>query len=167
MIHIYTGEGKGKTTAAFGLAMRSAGAGKKVFIGQFLKGKQYSELKSFKKIKNITIEQFGTTCFVGKKPQTQDLALAEKGLNRIREIIKAKQFDIVILDEANIAIRLKILKLNDILEIIKCCPSCVELILTGRYAPEALKKRADYVTEMKEIRHPFKKNIPGRKGIEF
>ncbi|MBM3252058.1 MAG: cob(I)yrinic acid a,c-diamide adenosyltransferase [Candidatus Omnitrophica bacterium] len=167
MIHIYTGEGKGKTTAAFGLAIRAAGAGLNVYIGQFLKGKNYSELNSLKKLKNIKVEQFGTKCFIGKKPQAQDLALAEKGLNRIREIIKSRQFDVVILDEANIAIYLKILKLNDVLEIIKCCPSCVELILTGRYAPEALKKRADYITEMKEIKHPFQKNITGRKGIEF
>ena len=167
MIHIYTGEGKGKTTAALGLALRAQGAGLKIFIGQFLKGKKYSELRSLKRLKNIKVEQFGTRCFIGKIPQAKDIALADKGLSRIEGIIKSKEFDVVILDEVNIAIHLKILKLSDVLDIIKCCPSCVELVLTGRYAPQALKKCADYITEMKEIKHPFKKKITGRRGIEF
>lgn len=167
MIHIYTGEGKGKTTAALGLALRAQGAGLKIFVGQFLKGKKYSELNSLKKLKNIKVEQFGTRCFIGKKPQAKDIALAEKGLARIQDIIKSRQFDLVILDEINIAIHLKMLKLSCVLDVLKCCPSCVELVLTGRYAPEAFKKRADYVTEMKEIKHPFKKKVAGRRGIEF
>ncbi|MFH1655428.1 MAG: cob(I)yrinic acid a,c-diamide adenosyltransferase [Candidatus Omnitrophota bacterium] len=167
MIHIYTGGGKGKTTAALGLAMRAAGAGKKVFIGQFLKGKKYSELKSFKKIKNIRIEQFGTTCFIGKKPKPKDIALAKKGLDRIKNIIKSKKFDVVILDEANIAINLKLLKIAEVLDVLKKAPVRIELILTGRYAHPMLIKLADYVTQMREIKHPFKKKVTGRKGIEF
>ena len=167
MIHIYTGEGKGKTTAALGLAMRSAGAGKKVFIGQFLKGKKYSELKSLKKIKNITIEQFGTTCFIGKKPKPKDIALAKKGLRKIEQVIKSGKSVVVVLDEINICIVLKILKLNEIINVIKVCPRRIELVLTGRYAHPKLINLADYVTEMKEMRHPFRKNITGRKGIEF
>ncbi len=167
MIHIYTGEGKGKTTASLGLALRAEGAGLKVFIGQFLKGKKYSELNALKRLKNIKVEQFGTRCFIGKKPQAKDIVLAEKGLARIQDIIKSKKFDIVILDEINIAIHLKMLKISCVLDILKCCPSCVELVLTGRYASESLKKRADYVTEMKEIKHPFKKKITARRGIEF
>lgn len=167
MIHIYTGEGKGKTTAALGLALRAQGAGLKVFIGQFLKGKKYSELKSLKRLKNIKVEQFGTRCFIGKIPQAKDIALAKKGLARIQEIIRSKKFDIVILDEINIAIYLKMLELSCVLDVLKCCPSCVELVLTGRYAPQSLKRCADYVTEMKEIKHPFKKKITARRGIEF
>ncbi|MFH0791311.1 MAG: cob(I)yrinic acid a,c-diamide adenosyltransferase [Candidatus Omnitrophota bacterium] len=167
MIHIYTGEGKGKTTASLGLAIRAAGAGLNVFIGQFLKGKDYSELKSLKKIKNIKVEQMGRRCFVKKSPSPKDIILAEKGLARIREVINSGKFDLIILDEVNIAIRLNILELKEVLDVVKRCPDCVELVLTGRYAPEALRKRADYVTEMREIKHPFKKKITGRRGIEF
>lgn len=167
MIHIYTGEGKGKTTAALGLALRAAGAGFNVFIGQFLKGKDYSELKSLRKIKNIKVEQMGTRCFIKKSPSPRDIVLAEKGLSRIKEMIKSGEFDVIILDEVNIAIRLNVLKLKDVLDVVRRCPDCVELVLTGRCAPESLRKCADYVTEMKEIKHPFRKKITGRRGIEF
>jgi len=167
MIHIYTGEGKGKTTASLGLALRAAGAGFNVFIGQFLKGKDYSELKSLKKIKNIKVEQLGTRCFVKKAPSPKDIVLAKKGLARIREVIKSGRFQVVILDEANIAIKLNVLGLKEVLDVVKRCPDCIELVLTGRYASKELKECADYVTEMREIRHPFKKKITGRRGIEF
>ena len=167
MIHIYTGEGKGKTTAAFGLALRASGAGKKVFVGQFLKGRKYSELHSLKKIKNITIEQFGRGCFVKKTPTPQDVSLAKEGLGRIKKCIKSKKYDVVILDEVNIALHLKLLCPKEIRGIIKMTSKNIELVLTGRYAPKEFISLADYVTEMKEIKHPFKKKIPGRKGIEF
>ncbi|HOX54221.1 MAG TPA: cob(I)yrinic acid a,c-diamide adenosyltransferase [Candidatus Omnitrophota bacterium] len=167
MIHIYTGEGKGKTTASLGLALRAEGAGLKVFIGQFLKGKKYSELASLKKLKNIKVEQFGTRCFITKKPSASDIALARGGLARIQDVISSKKFDVVILDEANIAIHLGLLSLDEVLDTVRSCPECIELVFTGRYAPPALKRCADYVTEMKEIKHPFKKKITGRRGIEF
>jgi cob(I)alamin adenosyltransferase len=167
MIHIYTGEGKGKTTAALGLAIRAAGADKRVFIAQFLKGRQYSELNSLKKLKNITVQQFGTICFVRKTPRPKDIMLAEEGLVKARKIIQSKRFDVVILDEINFVIHLKLLNIEKIIEIIKSVPKNIELILTGRYASEQLIKLADYVTDMKEIKHPFRKKITGRKGIEF
>ncbi|MBM3248010.1 MAG: cob(I)yrinic acid a,c-diamide adenosyltransferase [Candidatus Omnitrophica bacterium] len=167
MIHIYTGEGKGKTTASLGLALRAAGAGFSVFIGQFLKGKDYSELKSLKKIKNIKVEQLGTRCFVKKSPSPKDIMLAKKGLARIKGVIQSGRFQVVILDEANIAIKLNVLGLREVLDVVKMCPDCIELVLTGRYAPKELKECADYVTEMKEVKHPFKKKITGRRGIEF
>lgn len=167
MIHIYTGNGKGKTTAALGLAIRAAGAGLKIFIGQFLKGRKYSELNSLKKIKNINIEQFGNKCFLKEKPKAQDIILAKKGLAKIKKVIKSKKFDIVILDEVNIALHLGLLGIQELIDVIKSSPRNVELILTGRYAHPQLIKLADYVTEMKEIRHPFRKKISGRRGIEF
>ena len=167
MIHIYTGEGKGKTTAALGLAVRAAGAGKNVFIGQFLKGRKYSELKSLRKLKNITLEQFGTSCFVGKTPKPKDLALAKNGLIRVKEVVESRKFDVVILDEINIAIHFKLVSLEELLDFIQDTPRNIELVLTGRYAHPKLIKLADYVSEMKEIKHPFKKKTSGRKGIEF
>ena len=167
MIHIYTGAGKGKTTAAFGLAIRAAGAGKRVFIGQFLKGRKYSELNSLKKLKNITIAQFGGRCFVGKTPKPQDVTLAEKGLLKIKQCITCRKFDVVILDEINIAVYLKLLKLKELLSVVKNCPQRIELILTGRSAHPKIIKLADYVTEMREVKHPFRNKVSARKGIEF
>ncbi len=119
MIQVYTGNGKGKTTAALGLALRAAGAGFKVYLGQFCKGKYYSELKALKKIKNITVEQFGSNCFIKKRPGPKDIALAKKGLKKIKKIISKGGYDVVVLDEINIALRLNLLALKDILEIIK------------------------------------------------
>ena len=167
MIHIYTGEGKGKTTAALGLALRATGAKKRVFIVQFLKKGRYSELNALKNIKNITIEQFGRGCLVEKTPDLKDIVLAKRGLNRIKECIKSKKYDVVILDEVNIAAYLKLLALKDIIKVIKKSSKNIELVLTGRYAPKGLIRLADYVTEMKEIKHPFKKKIYARKGVEF
>lgn len=167
MIHIYTGNGKGKTTAALGLALRASGCGMKVFIGQFLKGKNYGELVCLRKNKNIKVEQFGTKCFVKTKPAAKDIALAKKGLKKIEGIIASKKFSVVILDEIIIAIYLKLIDVDDVLKIIKTAPKSIELILTGRYASNKLIRTSDYVTEMKEIRHPFKNKVKARKGIEF
>ena len=167
MIQVYTGSGKGKTTAALGLAIRAAGANLKVFIGQFAKGRRYSELAALRKIKDIKVEQFGSTCFIRKKPDEKDIRLAEKGLKKIRKIISGGIYDVVILDEINIALSLKILKLKDVLTLIKKTPRKTELVLTGRYAHPKIIKMADLVSEIKEIKHYYKKGIKARKGIEF
>jgi len=167
MIQVYTGDGKGKTTAALGLALRALGAGLKVYIGQFIKSGDYSELKSLKKYKNqLTIEQYGMGCFIKGKPKSKDILLAKKGLNRVKEILLSKKYDIVIMDEINVAQYLKLLSLKDVLALIRFKPKNLELILTGRRAHSKVIQQADLVTEMKEIKHYYKKGIKARRGIE-
>jgi cob(I)alamin adenosyltransferase len=167
LIQVYTGNGKGKTTAALGLALRAAGAGLKVYIGQFAKGKFYSELNALKKIKNIEVEQFGRSCFIKKRPQKKDIALAKKGLEKIKKIIRQRTYNVVILDEINIALKLKLLKLKDIFKLFNQTPNNIELVLTGRYAPTKILSKADLVSEVKEIKHYFKKGVKARRGIEY
>ena len=165
-VQIYTGNGKGKTTAAFGLALRAAGAGLKVYILQFIKGKPYSELKALKEIKNIKIEQCGRGCFIKKKPEKKDIDYAEKGMDKAKKTIMSKKYDVVILDEANIALYLGLINIKGIFDIIKNKPQNVELVLTGRNCPPALLKYAHLVTDMREVKHPYQKGIKARRGIE-
>jgi cob(I)alamin adenosyltransferase len=167
MIQVYTGNGKGKTTAAFGQAIRAVGAGLKVFIGQFVKGKDYSELNALKKIKNIKIERFGRTCFIKRGPEKRDLELARSGLERVRKIISLGIYDVVILDEINVALKLKLLKLKDLLTLVDKTPKKIELILTGRNAHPKILKRADLVSEIKDRKHYYKKGVKARRGIEY
>ncbi|MFH1355195.1 MAG: cob(I)yrinic acid a,c-diamide adenosyltransferase [Candidatus Omnitrophota bacterium] len=167
MIQVYTGNGKGKTTAALGLALRASGAGLKVYICQFAKGRKYSEHNSLKKIKNIKVEQYGRSCFIKRSPSVKDIRLAEKGLENVKKIICKKAFDIVILDEINIAIKLNLIKAESVINIIKLAPKRTELILTGRYAHPQILKLADLISEINEKKHYFKKGVFGRKGIEF
>lgn len=167
MIQVYTGNGKGKTTAALGLALRASGSGFKVYIAQFVKGRDYGELKALKDIKNIEIEQFGRRCFIRNSPEKKDLELAKKGFARIKEIAKKGKHKIIILDEINIAVKLKLLKLDDVVNFIKNSPDECELILTGRYAHPAIIRAADLVSEIKERKHYYKNGVRARKGIEF
>jgi cob(I)alamin adenosyltransferase len=167
MIQVYTGDGKGKTTAAIGLAMRAAGAGLKVFICQFVKGRYCCELKSLKQVKNITVRQFGSNCFIKKAPDAKDMRLAKEGLAEISKIIKNKSCDLVVLDEINVALRLKLLQLPEVIRLLKDTPRSIELILTGRSAPEQILKIADLVSEIKEKKHYYKKGVKARRGIEF
>jgi cob(I)alamin adenosyltransferase len=167
MIQVYTGNGKGKTTAALGLALRAAGANLKVYIGQFAKGCHYSELNSLVKIKNIELEQFGRSCFIKKAPAKKDKDLAKRGFKKIQKIIFEKKYDVVILDEINIAVYFKLLDLEDVLSLIKDTPRDIELVLTGRYAHPKILKAADLISEIKEVRHYYKKGITARKGIEI
>lgn len=167
MIQVYTGCGKGKTTAAFGQAIRAVGAGLKVFIGQFVKGKNYSEVTALKKIKNIKIEQFGRGCFIKREPDKKDIALARSGLERVRKIISLGIYDMVILDEVNVALKLKLLKLEDVISLIKNTSQKTELVLTGRNAHPEILKIADLVSEIKDKKHYYKKGIKARRGIEY
>ena len=167
MIQVYTGDGKGKTTAALGLAIRAAGAGKHVFIGQFIKGLEYCELKSLKKFRNIKVEQFGRGCFIKGKPGRKDLDLACAGLNRIRDIAKKQKFELIILDEINVALYLKLLECREVLELIKNIPEKTELVLTGRNAPKEIIKIADLVSVILDVKHYFRKGQIARRGIEY
>lgn len=167
-IQVYTGNGKGKTTAALGLALRAAGAGLRVYIGQFMKGRHYSELDAAKKLAPlITIEQYGHPefCIPGKVSE-EDFRLAREGMEKIKAALFSNEYDIVVMDEICTALHFKLIEVEEALEVMRAKPENVELILTGRYAPDAVLDAADLVTEMREVKHYYGKNIPARKGIE-
>ncbi|HSW55305.1 MAG TPA: cob(I)yrinic acid a,c-diamide adenosyltransferase [Ignavibacteriaceae bacterium] len=168
-VQIYTGNGKGKSTASIGQAVRAAGFGLKTYIAQFMKEYPYNELISLKHLSEwITIEQFGGDEFVYKKqlPGEEELDKAKRGLESAKEKMLSGEFDLIILDEAIVAIYFKLIETKDLVEFIKSKPENVELILTGRYCPEELIELADLVTEMKEVKHYYQKGITSRKGIE-
>jgi len=167
MIQVYTGDGKGKTTAALGLALRASGAGLKVYIGQFIKGRSYSELKALKKIPNIKIEQYGSGCFIKDKPKQADIDLVRKGLKRVSQILVKRNYDLIILDEINVALYLGLLKVSEVTNLIKAAPKKTEIILTGRWAHPKVIRLANLVSEIKDVKHYYKKGIKARKGIEF
>jgi len=167
MIQVYTGNGKGKTTAAMGLALRAAGAGFNVYIGQFAKGHLCSEHKALKKLKNIKVEQFGRGCFIRHKPEQVDIGLAHQGLEKAKKIIAGKKYRLIILDEINIALKLGLVSLKEVLDLIKHTPDSIELVLTGRYAPLQLMRSADLVSRIKEVKHYHKRGFKARKGIEL
>lgn len=166
-IHLYTGNGKGKTTAAIGLAIRAVGAGKRVYIGQFVKGMHYAELGALKRFPEIEVRQFGLDCFIKNKPTHKDIEAARKGLDAVKLIVEENNFDLVILDEICIALYYKLFEVSEVLELVKSKPSAMEIVLTGRYAPQELIDIADLVTEMKEIKHYYKIGVEARKGVEY
>jgi len=166
MIQVYTGNGKCKTTAALGLAVRATGAGLKVYFAQFIKGKCYSEIIALKKFKNIKVEQFGRGHFIKKEPCAKDILQANRGLDKIKEALAKRKFDLIILDEVNVAMRIGLLRTKDILELIRSAPKNIEIVLTGRNAPKEIMQAADLVSQIKEIKHYFSKGIRARLGIE-
>ena len=167
-IHVYTGPGKGKTTSAIGLGVRAAGAGYKVHMLQFMKGRRYSELDSIDNIDKFSFSQHGRDEFVNKNnPEKVDIDLASKGFKKAKEIINSNKFDMIILDEINVAIDYNLIDIKDVLKLIEEKPEGLELVLTGRYAHPEIVKFADYVTEMLEIKHPYQQGIEARKGIDF
>ncbi|MFO7868079.1 MAG: cob(I)yrinic acid a,c-diamide adenosyltransferase [Bacteroidales bacterium] len=166
-VQIYTGNGKGKTTAALGLTMRAVGAGKKVFIGQFVKGMKYSEIQTLEsRFPEVCVKQYGLRCFIREQPAQEDIDAAQAGLREVRRIVEQGEYDVVILDELNIALYYTLFSVQDVLDIIAHKPEQVELVLTGRYAPQELVDVADLVTEMKEVKHYYTQGVQGRKGIE-
>jgi cob(I)alamin adenosyltransferase len=167
-IHVYTGNGKGKTTAAIGLGIRAAGEGLQVAMIQFMKGRRYSELDALHHIKNFTVVQFGRDEFVCKeKPEQVDIDLAQKGFAYAKEIIQKGGYDLVILDEINVALDFNLISLKDVIELLEHKPETVELVLTGRYASPDIIKHADLVSEILEIKHPYQKGVQSRKGIDW
>lgn len=168
-VQIYTGNGKGKSTAAIGQAVRAAGFGLKTYIAQFMKEYPYNELISIKHLSQwITIEQFGGDDFVYKKelPGEEELKKARHGLDTAKAKMLSDEYDLIILDESIVAIYFKLIETKDLIEIIQVKPENVELILTGRYCPEELIELADLVTEMKEVKHYYQIGITSRRGIE-
>jgi cob(I)alamin adenosyltransferase len=168
-VQVYTGNCKGKTTAALGLAFRAMGQGLKTYMGQFMKGQDYSELKAADMCKPyITIEQYGKKSFIdeGNPPRAEDVRMAGEGLEKAKEAMNSGEYDIVIFDEINTAHYCRLITTEEMLEIIRTKPDNVEVIFTGRYAPRAVIDAADLVTEMLEIKHYYIKGVPARDGIE-
>lgn len=167
MIHIYTGDGKGKTTAAVGLALRAAGAGKQVYICQFMKDGSSGECSILRRLKNIHIESSGRGCFVRGRPAGEDLADAGRMLEQAKRLIRQRRYELYILDEIIIALRCKLISREEVMALMECVPRGSEVVLTGRGAPRALVDRADLVTEMKERKHYFQRGLRARRGIEY
>ena len=183
LIHVYTGDGKGKTTAALGLALRAAGCGFCTYFCQFLKGQEYGELAAARWLvagapegatrPPITIERFGQPTFVRASPDgtrrasEEDVRLARAGLEAARRAMCSGRYELVVLDEINVALYFQLLTVQEVLEVIDHKPEGVELVLTGRRVPDEILARADYITEMREVRHPYQQGIQARKGIEF
>ena len=166
-IQVYTGNGKGKTTAALGLAIRAAGAGLKVFIAQFIKMGEYSEIKALKRFKDlIKVEQFRSGRFIKGKPSASDIEAARKGVEKVKAVFTSGQHNVIIMEEANVAAGLGLLSVDDILKIMDEKPKDVELVITGRGADSRIIEKADLVTEMKEVKHYFQKGVKARIGIE-
>ncbi len=166
-IHVYTGEGKGKTTAALGLALRASGAGLKVFFGQFIKKGNFSEIKILEtRFPEITVKQYGRGGFIKAQPSPEDVRAAERGLADLRKAMLSSQYDLVIADELNVAVSVGLLNIDDLIRLIDAKPGQVELVITGRAAHKRLMKRADLVTDMKNLKHYFEKGVSARKGIE-
>jgi cob(I)alamin adenosyltransferase len=166
-VHIYTGTGKGKTTAALGLIVRAAGAGFSVLLVQFLKRPEYSEHAALKLLgERVTVRTFGGERRIGAPAGEEDRRLARQGLEFLRQALASEMYDIVVADEIVMAAHLGVLPEHDVLELLDIRPPSLELVLTGRYASQELLARADLITEMKEIRHYFNKGVPARKGIE-
>ncbi len=166
-IHLYTGNGKGKTTAALGLSIRAVGAGKNVFFAQFVKSMPYSELNALKRFPEIVVTQYGLDCFIINRPTERDILAAQKGLNEVKKAIESHSYDVIVLDEICIALYYQLISLDDLKNVLKNCSENTEVVFTGRYAPLELIEMADLVTEMKEIKHYFNNGIQARKGIEY
>ncbi len=168
-IQVYTGHGKGKTTAALGQAVRSAGAGLRTLIIQLMKEYPYSELEGLQPLADrIAIEQYGGDAFVykGEEPGDEEKARARAGLDRALEALASGEWDVVVLDEACVAVYFHLITTADLLEVLDARPETVELVLTGRYCPDEVLERADLVTEMTEVKHYYEAGVKARKGIE-
>jgi cob(I)alamin adenosyltransferase len=166
-VQVYTGAGKGKTTAALGLSIRAAGAGLRVLILQFLKSGDYSEIKALERFAdNITVRQFGAGRFVRGKPTPEEIAAAGEGLSAAREALLSNAYDVIVLEEANVAVSCGLFSSGDLLDLMALRPESVELVITGRGADEKVMALADLVTEMKEVKHYYHKGVKARIGIE-
>jgi len=166
-IQVYTGDGKGKTTAALGLCLRAAGAGLKIFVAQFLKNREYSEIKALKRFSDcIAVEQFGLGRFIRGNPLPEDIEAAQQGLERVKSVFSSGEYDVMVLDEANVAVKYGLFSEQKLLELIALKPENVELLITGRGASPRIIEKADLVTEMKEVKHYFREKVKARVGIE-
>ena len=167
-IQVYTGNGKGKTTAALGLALRAAGCGLEVFIAQFAKKRICGEHISLKRFHDlITVKRYGSKKFITGKPSKRDIEIAQKGLREASAAIASGKYDVVILDEANDAAAIGLISIENLITLIDSKPYAVELVITGRNAHKNIIRRANLVTEMREVKHYYRNGIKARKGIEY
>ena len=173
-IHVYTGDGKGKTTAALGLALRAVGAGWKVLFTQFLKHGEFSEIKALKKFGDqVTIRQYGSGRFITcqgdrpkGRPSEKEMEMARTGLSEIMQVMEEGKYDLIVLDEINVAVHFGLIQVESVINLLERRPQDVELVLTGRWAPKEITERADLVTEARMIKHYLSKGVKARKGIE-
>lgn len=166
-VQVYTGDGKGKTTAAIGLAVRAIGAGMKVLFVQFLKKGRFSEIKALKCFgEQIKVVQFGSGKFVRGRPQKQDFQRARQGMRKIEEEMSSGRYALVVLDEANVALNLGLIPIEEMLNLIRQRPPGVEIVLTGRYAPRDIMEAADLVSECRLVKHYLASGVKARTGIE-
>lgn len=165
-VRVYTGDGQGKTTAAFGVLVRALCAGKVGYVGQFVKDEMYNEVNLTHFCKHVTIEQLGRGCFLDREPDELDKNAAEAALDKVTEIMASGYYDLVILDELTIAIHYKLLTVETVLAALeKRCPT-TEVIITGRYAPKELIDVADLVTNMQEVKHYYEQGVLARDGFD-
>ncbi len=165
-LRVYTGDGQGKTTAAFGVLVRALCAGKIGYVGQFVKNEIYNEVHLARFCKHVTIEQLGNGCFLDREPNELDKEVAEAALDRVAEVMKSGYYDIVVLDELTIAIHYNLLSVARVLDVIAArCPT-TEVIVTGRYAPQQLIDVADLVTDMQQVKHYFEQGVLSRDGFD-
>jgi cob(I)alamin adenosyltransferase len=168
IVMLFTGDGKGKTTAAVGAAVRAAGHGAEVLIIQFMKGRLYGELASLDKLDSITIEQYGRDEFVDpKEPEKIDVDLAAEGWARALDAVASGPPSLLVLDEINVVVSFGMIPVETVVDFVRERPAGMDLILTGRYAAQELIDISDTVTEMKEIKHHYGAGVQMRKGIEY
>nr|WP_156204657.1 cob(I)yrinic acid a,c-diamide adenosyltransferase [Candidatus Syntrophocurvum alkaliphilum] len=169
IVLLITGNGKGKTTAAFGQALRAIGQNYRVCIIQFMKGREYGEIRAAKEyLPNLQLFQYGLDSFVMRdNPASVDVELAEEGFEKAKEVIGSNEFDMVILDEINVVVDFGLVDEDEVLELVKTKPPELDLILTGRYASDELIKNANTVSEIKEVKHHYNNGIKDRAGIEY
>ena len=173
-LHIYTGNGKGKTTAAFGLTLRAIGAGKNVYIGQFIKSMEYHENRLVQLLEQagdpsfgkLTIELLGRGCFITQKPQEEDVRMAHEALQHCAELLKGNEYQVVILDELCVALYFQLVSVQEVMDALKDRNPAVEVVITGRKAPQELIDLADLVTEMQEVKHYYQQGVLSRDGID-
>jgi cob(I)alamin adenosyltransferase len=167
-VQVYTGDGKGKTTAALGLALRAFGAGMRVCLIQFMKKDDSSEIKTLReRLPEILVSQYGTGDFTVAAPGPDDIRAASRGLSDAEEFMISGLYDVIILDEANTAVHLNLFLIDELLRLINRKPPKVELVITGRNAHPSLIERADLVTDMRMVKHYFKQGVKARRGIEW
>jgi len=166
-VHVYTGEGKGKTTAAMGLALRSIGHGRRVFIGQFMKPGTSGELAALASHDGVDVEHYGRQRFILSAPGESDLREAREGVSSALEALASGRYDLVVLDEIDVALSYGLVTLDDCRQLMEVRPENVELVFTGRSAPPEIIDSADLVTEMREVKHYFRRGVRARAGIEY
>jgi len=171
LIIVYTGNGKGKTTAALGMVVRAVGYGWRILMVQFIKGDwMYGELEGYKKLRpNFELKRMGkgfVRIMGDKRPLEEHIKAAKEALQYVKDSLQ-KDYDIIIMDEVNMAIKEKLISVQEVMEVLKIRPKYLHIILTGRNAPRKLIEKADLVTEMTEIKHPFKQGIMAQPGVDY